>query len=82
MTLTIDKYEDVKLNEIIKDNIYTCVYKAQYEDQPVAVKKIKKEQLKDENRNSASDITFWYQRYYYYSKYDEGIHMDEESNSF
>ena len=42
----------------------------------------KKEQLKDENRNSASDITFWYQRYYYYSKYDEGIHMDEESNSF
>ena len=52
LTLTIDKYEDVKLNEIIKDNIYTCVYKAQYEDQPVAVKKIKKEQLKEDLKES------------------------------
>ena len=23
--------------------------------------------------------SFWFQRYYYYSKYDEGIQMDEES---
>ncbi len=26
------------------------------------------------------DITFWYQRYYYYSRFDEGIKMDQESN--
>ena len=39
----------------------------------------KKEQLKDENRNSIPDITFWHQRYYYYSKYDDGILMDNES---
>ena len=38
--------EDIKENEIIKDNIYTCVEKAKYKDKLVAVKKIKKEQLK------------------------------------
>ena len=40
----------------------------------------KKEQLKDENKLSIPDTTFWFQRYYYYSKYDEGILMDHESN--
>jgi hypothetical protein len=25
-----------------------------------------------------TDITFWHQRYYYYSKYDDGILMDNE----
>ena len=25
------------------------------------------------------DITFWYQRYYYYQRFDEGIFMDNES---
>ena len=39
----------------------------------------KKEQLQDNNRNSIPDTTFWYQRYYYYSKYDNGILMDNES---
>jgi len=29
---------------------------------------------------SIPDITFWYQRYYYYSRFDEGIKMDQESN--
>jgi hypothetical protein len=38
----------------------------------------KKEQLQDNNRNSIPDITFWHQRYYYYSKYDDGILMDNE----
>ena len=42
----------------------------------------KKEQIQDENKLSTPDSTFWYQRYYYYSKYDEGILMDHESNSF
>ena len=40
----------------------------------------KKEQNKDENKLSIPDKTFWFQRYYYYSKYDEGILMDHESN--
>ena len=40
----------------------------------------KKEQDFDENKNSIPDLTFWYQRYYYYSKYDQGILMDRESN--
>ena len=39
----------------------------------------KKEQLQDNNRNSTPDLTYWYQRYYYYSKYDDGILMDKES---
>ena len=39
----------------------------------------KKEQLQDNNRNSIPDLTFWHQRYYYYSKYDKGILMDNES---
>ena len=39
--------------------------------------KIKKEN--DENYLSITDKTFYYQRYYYYSKYDEGIKMDYES---
>jgi hypothetical protein len=29
---------------------------------------------------SIPDIKFWYQRYYYYSKFDEGIKMDYECN--
>jgi hypothetical protein len=33
-----------------------------------------------EDINSIPDITFWYQRYYYYRKFDEGIRMDYESN--
>ena len=28
--------------------------------------------------NTIPEITFWQQRYYYYSKYDEGIQMDNE----
>ena len=32
----------------------------------------------ESNKTSAPDITFWHQRYYYYSKYDEGILMDNE----
>ena len=42
-------------------------------------KLFKQEQLKDNNRYSIPDLTFWNQRYYYYSKYDEGILMDNES---
>ena len=34
---------------------------------------------KNENLSSIPEITFWYQRYYYYSKFDEGIKMDNES---
>ena len=41
---------------------------------------LKKEQNKDENKLSIPDKTFWFQRYYYYSKYDEGILMDHECN--
>ena len=41
---------------------------------------IKKTQQKDDNKQSIPNLTFWYQRYYYYSKYDEGIIMDNESN--
>ena len=32
------------------------------------------------NLTSIPDIKFWYQRYYYYSKFDEGIKMDYECN--
>ena len=38
-----------------------------------------KDEKKNENLSSIPDITFWYQRYYYYSKFDEGIKMDNES---
>ena len=42
----IKQYDDIETLEIIKDNIYTCVYKAKYKENLVAVKKIKKDQLK------------------------------------
>jgi hypothetical protein len=32
-----------------------------------------------EDINTIPDITFWYQRYYYYKRFDEGIKMDTES---
>ena len=32
----------------------------------------------DSNITSSQDKSFYYQRYYYYSKYDEGIKMDKE----
>ena len=43
-------------------------------------KALTKSELKDDNKKSIPNITFWYQRYYYYSKYDLGIMMDNESN--
>lgn len=33
----------------------------------------------NEDINSIPDITFWYQRYYYYRRFDDGIKMDYES---
>ena len=41
-----------------------------------------KDKIKDENYQSIPDTTFYEQRYYYYSKYDEGIKMDNESKFF
>lgn len=32
----------------------------------------------NEDIKSIPDITFWYQRYYYYKRFDEGIKMDYE----
>lgn len=32
--------------------------------------------------DSIPNICFWYKRYYYYSKFDEGIQMDFESNRY
>ena len=40
----------------------------------------RKSDLKDDNKKSIPHLNFWYQRYYYYSQYDEGIMMDRESN--
>jgi hypothetical protein len=34
-----------------------------------------------EEINNIPDITFWYQRYYYYRRFDEGIKMDSESKN-
>ena len=36
------------------------------------------EKSNENNKLSVPDITFWHQRYYYYSKYDDGILMDNE----
>ena len=46
-SINIDNYNDVKIIEKIKDNIFTCVYKASYKNDLVAVKVIKKEPLKE-----------------------------------
>ena len=48
LNIKIERYEDIEIIETIKDNIYTCVEKAKYKDNFVAVKKIKKEQLKED----------------------------------
>ena len=40
--------KDIEIIDIIKDNIYSCVYKAKYLGDVVAVKKIKKDQLKED----------------------------------
>ena len=47
-TINIKSYEDIKIIETIKDNIYTCVYKAEYENQLIALKKIKKDKIKED----------------------------------
>ena len=46
------KSEDIKIIKTIKDNVYTCVYEAKYGEKIVAVKKIKKEQLKEDLKES------------------------------
>ena len=40
--------------------------------------KNEEEKSNENNKLSAPDLTFWHQRYYYYTKYDEGILMDNE----
>jgi hypothetical protein len=45
-----------------------------FEKGKVSLSNYFKEQIKN-----IPDITFWYQRYYYYSRFDEGIQMDYES---
>ena len=40
------------------------------------------EKSNENNKLCVPDITFWHQRYYYYSKYDEGILMDNECKIF
>ena len=47
-TINIKSYEDIKIIGTIKDNIYTCVYKAEYENQLIALKKIKKDKIKED----------------------------------
>ena len=47
-----EKYKDIKEIEKIKDGSHTYVYKAKYGDKLVAVKKIKKEQLIEDIRES------------------------------
>ena len=47
-TINIKSYEDIKIIDTIKDNIYTCVYKAEYENQLIALKKIKKDKIKED----------------------------------
>ena len=44
--------------------------------------KNEEEKSNENNKISAPDITFWHQRYYYYTKYDEGILMDNECKIF
>ncbi len=44
--------------------------------------KNEEEKSNENNKLSAPDITFWHQRYYYYTKYDEGILMDNECKIF
>ena len=46
------KSEDIKIIKTIKDNVYTCVYEAKYGEKIVAVKKIKKDQLKEDLKES------------------------------
>ena len=47
-----NKYADIKIIDTIKENIYSNVYKAEYEGNEVAVKKIKKDQLKEDLKES------------------------------
>ena len=44
--------------------------------------KNEEEKSNDNNKLSAPDLTFWHQRYYYYTLYDEGILMDNECKIF
>ena len=53
LRLEYDKsYSDYVKTRTIKDNIYTCVYKAKYKDQYIAVKKIKKDQIKEDMKEN------------------------------
>ena len=45
-------------------------------------KLIHKNQYKNNDSQSIPDVSFWNQRYYYYTVYDKGIQMDEESNLY
>jgi len=48
LDIKIDHYEDIEIIETIKDNIYSCVDKGKYKDNFVAIKKIKKDKLKED----------------------------------
>ena len=46
------KFNDIKIIETIKDNVYTCVDKAEYGGKIVAVKRIKKSQIKEDLKDN------------------------------
>ncbi|MCQ2815836.1 MAG: trimethylguanosine synthase [archaeon] len=72
---------------ILKDNVpntYICKFrlvdfKDNFDSLLEKGEKIRHGKINDENYNSAPNYTFWEQRYYYYSLFDEGIKMDYES---
>ena len=46
------KFKDIKIIETIKENVYTCVEKADYGGKIVAIKRIKKSQIKEDLKDN------------------------------
>ena len=67
-------------NQLLINKMILVKFNDHFDDLLEKGKINRKAQLKDNNKKSIPDLKFWHQRYYYYSKYEEGIMMDNESN--
>jgi hypothetical protein len=77
----LEKCGNIYVNKQESTYFIAKIRKVEFNDNNELFEKGKKDlgnYFKEDIKN-IPDITFWYQRYYYYQRFDEGIQMDLES---
>jgi hypothetical protein len=77
----LEKCGNIYVNKLESTYYIAKIHKVEFTDNNELFEKGKRDignYFKEDIKN-IPDIIFWYQRYYYYQRFDEGIQMDLES---